>query len=390
MCCLMPACGLFRDADTRSSSAVEDDMMDSKEEKAKPEGGYCLISVGAMLACWQAYRDGQLKYRDVRVWFAAHEMVARRCMLAQGRLAAYGIEELTRLVGGVGGEYLRVSVRRLEACGLISWSNSAVKFPKIECDESRDRRLVPVPRRTVRFLAGCKRPAVTATILGHLMRCVYMRKGECSAKGTCKASWIAQTFGVSLRSVKAARKELAEMGWLDVTESDHWHRQRWGGTAVVNLAWSGLRKQKRQSESAPRPGLSTTESAPPDIKQETPSESRYQNLTSPERPGVKREGEEKPSIRNIKPEDLLRFSRTEELYRQAVAAGWVKHSESQALNWIGAAVRAKTVAGDPVRVFAGIVRKNLWRYVTQEQEDHARRALSRYREHRPEAFRVAG
>ena len=366
-------------------------MMNSKEEKVRPEGGYCLISVGAMLACWHAYRDGRLKCRDLRVWFAAHEMVARRCKLAQGRRAAYSsIEELKQLVGGVGGEHLRVSVRRLEACSVIYWSTSAVKFPKIECGDRRDRRLVPVPRRTSRFLAACKRPAVTATVLGHLMRCVYMRNGECSARGTCKASWVADTFGVSVRSVKFARKELAEMGWLEVTESDHWHRQRWGGTVVVNLGWSGPLREKRQSEFSPRTELSTTESAPPDIKQETPSESRYQNLTSPERSGAKREREEKPSIRNIRLEDLLRFSGTEELYRQAVAAGWVKHSESQALNWIGAAVRAKSVAGDPVRIFAGIVRKNLWRYVTQEQEDHARRALSRYREHRPEAFRVAG
>jgi hypothetical protein len=141
------------------------------------------------------------------------------------------------------------------------------------------------------------------------------------------------------------------------------------------------------SESPPRRALSTTELPPPDIKQETPSESRNQKLT-PERSGVKTEGEGKPSIKNIKLEDLLRFSRTEELYRQAVTAGWVKHSENQALNWLGAAVRAKTVAGDSVRIFAGIVRKKLWHHITQEQEDRARKALVRYRDRNPDLFTV--
>jgi hypothetical protein len=98
----------------------------------------------------------------------------------------------------------------------------------------------------------------------------------------------------------------------------------------------------------------------------------------------------KPSIANIKLEDLLRFSRTEELYRQAVARGLVEHSEYQVLNWIAAAVRAKTAPnGDPVRIFMGIVRRGLWHHVTQQQEERARRALARYREVYPDAFRLA-
>jgi hypothetical protein len=91
-------------------------------------------------------------------------------------------------------------------------------------------------------------------------------------------------------------------------------------------------------------------------------------------------------MRNIKLEDLQSFSRTEELYRQAVHLGLIKHSENQALNWLGAAVRAKSVAGDPVRIFAGIVRQGLWRNITQEQEERARAALHRYRELNPALF----
>src|SRR5262249_31715313 len=94
-------------------------MMDWREEKKRPEGGYCLISVGAMLECWKAYRHGPIEYRDLRVWFAAHELAARRCRLAKGRTASYRLEELAGLVGGAGGEHFRLSLRRLEASGLL-------------------------------------------------------------------------------------------------------------------------------------------------------------------------------------------------------------------------------------------------------------------------------
>jgi hypothetical protein len=268
---------------------------------------------------------------------------------------------------------------------LISWSISSVTFPKLEGGERKDRRLIPVPRRTLRLLAGCKRPVVAATVLGHLIRCVFFRSGECFSRGTCKASWLADTFGVNVRSVKAARKQLAEVGWLEVAESDHWHKQQWGGTAVVNLCWGGPAR-KRKGAFSPRQEFSTSKFSPPDSNKKLSSRVRYQKLVS-EPSGVKTGEPGKPSIGNIKLEDLLRFSRTEELYRQAVSVGLVKHSENQVLNWIGAAVRAKAVAGDPVRVFAGIVRKKLWRYITQEQEDQARRALTRYRDVNPALFR---
>jgi hypothetical protein len=158
---------------------------------------------------------------------------------------------------------------------------------------------------------------------------------------------------------------------------------------VVNLTWGGP-VRKGAIESAPRKQESTPQFAPPESNKKLPSGSRYQKLTGPERPGVKNGEGKGPSIRNIQLEDLLSFSRTEELYRQAVGIGLIKHSENQALNWLGAAVRAKSVAGDPVRVFAGIVRKGLWQNITQEQEERARTALCRYREVNPGFFFLEG
>ena len=83
----------------------------------------------------------------------------------------------------------------------------------------------------------------------------------------------------------------------------------------------------------------------------------------------------------MKPLDLQDYFRTEELYRQAVARQLVEDSESSFLNWVSAAVRAKTCgAQDPVRVFVGIVRAKLWTHISQADEDRARAAIRRYRE----------
>ena len=87
-----------------------------------------------------------------------------------------------------------------------------------------------------------------------------------------------------------------------------------------------------------------------------------------------------PRLRDVQMEDLLAFSRTEALYREAVQAEWVRDSEASFLNWVGAAVRAKTCqARDPVRVFLGIVKRGLWSHVTDADEERARRAINRYR-----------
>jgi hypothetical protein len=80
----------------------------------------------------------------------------------------------------------------------------------------------------------------------------------------------------------------------------------------------------------------------------------------------------------VKGEDLKRYSRLKTLFKQAVAAKWIRGSEADFLNWVAAAVRAQTVeARSPVRVFLGIVRKGRWEFITQAQEDRARASIIR-------------
>ena len=92
---------------------------------------------------------------------------------------------------------------------------------------------------------------------------------------------------------------------------------------------------------------------------------------------------------NLKREDLEKFAPIEALFWQAVDRKLLRDSEMDVLNFLGAAVRARFGnARDPVRVFVAIVRRGLWNHITCEEEDRARAALARHREHFPEAFRV--
>jgi hypothetical protein len=91
----------------------------------------------------------------------------------------------------------------------------------------------------------------------------------------------------------------------------------------------------------------------------------------------RKEGLEKPSLRQIRLADLERLSRLRALYAQATAAKWLKRSEADFRNFVAAAARATRVEGDAVRIFIGIVRGGLWHHLTNADEDRATSALRR-------------
>src|SRR5262249_21925238 len=139
------------------------------------------------------------------------------------------------------------------------------------------------------------------------------------------------------------------------------------GTRVTNAARAGSGESQPAASGRARelqiavPLLGTcTEIASPNERHETPNGSKDQKTRRTEPAGLsKRGGGRNPSLRDVTEEDLRCFTRTEVLYWQAVRQGILRHSETNALNWLSAAVRARSVPGDPVRVFLGIVRKHL-------------------------------
>jgi hypothetical protein len=241
------------------------------------------------------------------------------------------------------------------------------------------RRTLPIPRHTVLLLARTRRPVVLATVLGHLFRGMYYRSRECVSWGTCKASWIAETFGVDVRNVKAARGELERSGWLRQLDSHHWHRQRYGGSFVIPLAWAGS-SSRRPRVSSPPIDSSASKSPPPESYRNLPSGIKNQKRKRARVAGVqeqktKREGE--PRLQHVVPADLADPQRTAELFRQALQSGLVNDDALSRLQFFAAAERAKRLGSNPGGFFVTILKNRLWRNIANCDEERARSELAR-------------
>jgi hypothetical protein len=261
-------------------------------------------------------------------------------------------------------------------------------------------------------LAGGARPALIATILGHLLRCLYYRDGRCQGRGRCKASWIAATFGVAPRRVKQARGELIALGWLIPLDADQWALNRWGAHLRINLAWewpagvasslcpatpaASLPEASLPVEVGPGPELAPPpanpgpELAPPYPDRQPLQELKHQEPTSGGPTGVCIHGssQEKtspesppgpPTLRHVVKEDLQDMGRLIELHHQAIAEGLVTPSERDRLRFVAAAEHARVIGTqNPCGLFVHLVRGRLYHFLTQDDEDAANVRIKRH------------
>jgi hypothetical protein len=353
---------------------------------SRVDGGYAVITVGQFANVCAARKSGLISFVALRVWLAAHEQRAKRCT-ARGRIS-YTVRELARLVR-IPEASAKRALAELSRFSLLTWSETIIEFPQVLLGISEEiasrlgtkpTRPVPVPRYVLRALFRHTRPSEVMAAIGHLIRCLFRRGREIVAYGLVKASWIASVFGVGERSVHAARSWMIENKFLTQEVVNQFVLNRWGGKFVVCLT------------QAAKAGRGAPKSAPPSLTKRT-LKSTYSNQKINNKPGfagklsgVGTDTLGRPTIRNILPEDLRQLPRLEALYRQAVAANWLSHSEANLRNFVSAALRATRAGGRVGAIFAGIVKKKLWHHITQEQEDRALDLLRRHRDRRAGAF----
>lgn len=366
------------------------------------------IQLGNLL---HALAARQLPWLAARVWLACVELVAireaaqrvrrlrRDRRVVQSDFQRAELEALT----GLNARSVTRALGLLQRNGLIEFKATAVKlseFPMPEAGETirtlaggrSSRRPIPVLRTVLRFLAAQELAALSRVMLGYVCRGLSIERmgGALREAGTVKASWLADTLGLSLRSVRYAQAELRAMGWIgkDVG-SKQGKLNRHGAWFRINLNWKP--PSARADEAArgavnrvrfarPTPDFCTSV-APPKEDRKTPSESKNQ------KPGVFGTGNGKdrssrqkplsaPTLTNIHLADLHDCERLRSLHRQAVERGWLRDCEADALNFFGAAIRARsTSARDPVRVFVALVRQRRWSHVTLAHEAEARRMV---------------
>jgi hypothetical protein len=375
--------------DRQPSESGEDHAIDDRR-------GFILVPVTSLMAAWRACRSKPLGIGDFRAWLATHEMEARRCKLADGRTATYTLAELAGLLG-VTRKRAGASVRRLEGAGLLGWSDSAIQFPEQADDEvcesfgdtiGRGRGAIAIPRRVLNHLTRGARPALIATVLGVLLRCLSRRRSGFDGRGRVKAGWIARVFGVDLRGVKRARRELVELGWISAEPSDAWATRRWGATYRIDLEYnfhltSGSRLPPIPATS--EPAIATPRSDREPLRERI----RNQEPVSAGPAGVQtskldEEGRKLPEagplpppwLDDVRVEDLKDTGRLLDLHGQALARGVVTSSEADRLRFVGAAEHALAIGrGNPPGLVAFLVRGRCWRYLTGDDEDRANARL---------------
>ncbi|MBD1848354.1 hypothetical protein H6F89_34400 [Cyanobacteria bacterium FACHB-63] len=323
----------------------------------------------------------------------------------------FRLEEVQQRIGTQSEKLIRADLKQLAATGLLSFTKDAITIstlplnfaqPLLERLGRSMRRLIPVPRRLLEFLAQCRCPSVLRGIIVYLLRGLAIRQGIIHACGSVKSSWVAQIADISLRAAKFVRARLIQIGWLskDVGSTQR-KLNATGAYFRINTEWRCPvdNSPRCNSQSASPPLESAPKSAPPIQNLKTSKKCKDQKLSLREpNSGVCQRSKESPLtppvLKNIQAIDLQDFLRLEALYWQALAAKWLTPCEANVLNWISAAVRSREVVrkggGDAVRVFVAIVRRKLWNTITGAQEDYARQTLARFRAMYPKLYRSSG
>lgn len=425
------------------------------------EGRFRLISTQSLCLAWWLYSEGHITKRQIRIFFAAQEMLDRRTFSDASDSPIFRLSELLRLIGGQDSpksqRAVRGDLRALRKIGLVSVSAHKITFaqsPEQIAVENlspfwemwslipNKRRRVPVPRRTLRALAGGFSKSVTGVVLAMLIRSVYVHRetGDLRIDGRTKRQWIEDVFGISKRRVSEARAHLTELGWLKPLDTTQWQLNRWGAHDQINVDWKpGIERADDGAgeeevvnpstvsvdETVDRPVdhsaaevSGDTKPAPPNPQNAPKSASLCTNRTpfpsgkeietrtlfggTPPNPsgfsnsklgsekkekklrtrrgGRRRERDPNspPVLHDVRAKDLRCTDALLELHRQAINAGIASNSPGGRLDFLSFAERARSRGEKPEALFMWLVKGNRRAFITLADEDAA---AARLREH---------
>lgn len=427
------------------------------------EGRFRPIPVKQLALAWWCYRAKHITKRQYRIWWAAQEMLERRryskkdpdAVGSRGgrfqneqpvRKPLYTIDEIKALIGSrdssTADAALSADVKRLGYLGLVKISAHSIHFAScvmdLDIEEQQPfwdfyeglpnrRRTVPVPRRTIRALAGGFQASVMGVMVGLMVRCLFWhRKGQGGAyrvDGRTKAAWFVDSFLIgNERSVTQARTRLMELGWLAELESPQWMLNRFGKHEQINPDALGPEAKKAEeaaqdkapeasapcsdtfrgqgSFSGPNKQNPATSSAPCLNKSSSSSRNLKTRKPAPQRSGstegsregkigkfrgrVKEVRSKPPTLRNVTNEDLADNDRLIELHRQAIEKGIPVAGEAGRLDFFALAERARAGGHNPPKLFAWLLKhRHFDRIATADEEA----AAARIRQlHYPENF----
>ena len=143
------------------------------------QDGYKLISAEKLLGALDALNEREITFRAFRAFIGCFELLAIReaaerssAKRAKGGQRRFLCSELAHLLQAKEGTTLSRELRSLKATGLLTFSESTIEEGSARSGNllallgSRGgKRLIPVPRQVLKYLAQCTRPAVAKTVV---------------------------------------------------------------------------------------------------------------------------------------------------------------------------------------------------------------------------------
>src|SRR5512142_2691584 len=230
---------------------------------AKPDGGYCSISVLTIGLLWWAYTKGLLTLRAVRVGLALFELRIRRAAYVWtekrrgNKVPDFSPRYSAKEVGdycGLPEKRAKAALAELQRLGLlVEFSDSSILIASSPeslalTPEQRaefrawlaaltKRKRVPIPRCILALACESSAPALIAVILGVCLRCSWLNPGEgFSFTGRIACTWLARRFGISLRAGQQAKEHLVGLGWIERKGNIN----RFGETVAIDPTWHRL------------------------------------------------------------------------------------------------------------------------------------------------------
>lgn len=364
------------------------------ETLRKPRGGYRVLPVAQICAAWTAYRAGQLTWLAFRTYLALHEVAARREAARRSapddrRERSYALHadavssELRLLVDCARPAQARAALRRLAELGLVTLRGDELRIANVvslSCDArvmiSRLGRTggLPFPRPMLRSLARGASSATIAYAIGVVTRCCHVgRDGSYSARGRCSTRFVADAFGLHQRTIKRAAGELAGIGWISRNREPTSKTQQFGAPIAVNLAWSPACIKSPPHRPPLRTGMPPRtpllKLLPDSLNQKPRQRGR----------GVCSSGASRPNaLANVQVGELTDGVQLNVRFARAVTAGLIVAGPASKLRFFAAAVHARRVGRrNPCGLFVSVVRRGLWSFISQGDEDTARAMLAR-------------
>lgn len=358
------------------------------------QGGYIAVRAGEILNLLVAYKGG-LRPSSIRLYLAAHLEATEQHFTPTHEITLRNLTKNAGLAYRTGQDALR----ELKAAGLLTLSEGMITFnpkltpealPYLEDLRTSENRPVPIPQSMMRLLAKHIKGSEVIAALAHLMRCLFINRGQINESGFAKNSLIIKLTGLCERAIQGARNWMMRIGILTPKSVAQGIVNRFG--KCFSITTSHPQTPAKSEDKGPQIFSTYVENAPPLASSLIYTNNDLNNQYLEPVPGNKsgictNAIKKNPSLTDIQPENLRSLSQLEALYQQALERNWFKHSENQALEFVSAAVRAITTpVRDPVRVFVSLVKGRLKSHITQAQERRAQEKMANYRRKHPDAF----